>query len=239
MSAHDRFESLAGAVMLGEASADERAAFDAHAATCALCGGDVENGALVASHVSRANASETWRPSQPIVERLHARRSVRARFTLGALGWAVALSIVLNVAFVSGIGSRVGAAFLSVAAPTSNIASTPITLESARHTLAAVAQAPAWHRKALVAMRTAVVHHYAKAHVVPLRTSAVAPRDPTIDDIPDVLAGVDLYGDGNARRAVAHVAIPRCAAHASDVDDESAVHPCRDAAGRIEREPKP
>jgi hypothetical protein len=59
-----------------------------------------------------------------------------------------------------------------------------------------------------------------------------AAHEPTLDDVPDLLAGIDLYGDGATRRTVAAAPIPRCIAR--DGAGPS-VRPCRDAAGRLER----
>ena len=57
MKAHDRFESLAGAVALGEATESERVEFVAHAQTCALCRDDAfapETSPLAAVAAARA-----------------------------------------------------------------------------------------------------------------------------------------------------------------------------------------
>jgi hypothetical protein len=61
--AHDRFDALAGAVMLGEATEAERASFAAHAGDCVLCCDVADGAAGVLDAVERARAAETWRPS--------------------------------------------------------------------------------------------------------------------------------------------------------------------------------
>ncbi len=234
MNAHDRFESLAGAVMLGEATPHERASFDAHAASCDRCRADVSDGALVTARIALASESERWRPAQPIVERLRSRRSARARVTLGALGWAVALSLVINVAFVSGIGARVGGAFLSVAVPESDVASMPITLESAHRDRVALA-VPAlntWRARIARGVRRP---HPRRPNVPPIavRDPRSAPaHEPTLAEIPDLLAGIDLYGDGSTHRALAAAPLPRGSAHD---EDRTSLRPCRGADGRLER----
>ncbi len=233
MKAHDRFEALAGAVMLGEATPEERATFDAHAAICDRCRTDARDGAYVTSQLQQASRSERWLPSQPISERLRARRSARSRVTLGALGWSVALSLVLNVAFVSGVGARLGSAFLSTAAPDSDVASTRITLEAARPKHVAFAPAPPSANGRHLLRRAAMRRpHRGTAPVVSSHDARAGAHDSVPVDVPDLLAGIDLYGDGAAHRTVAAVPIPRCIAHD---DERAAVRPCRDGAGRLER----
>ncbi len=234
MSAHDRFEILAGAVMLGEATPSERAAFDAHAQTCDRCCADAGDGAYVAAQILRASESERWRPSQPIVDRLRARRSTRARVTLGALGWSVALSLVLNLVFVSGIGAHIGSAFLVTRPSDSDVASTRLSLENPLPGRVPFQPGmPRGVRKPL-ARRLPLRHpHRATASTLaPHGARPIAAHEPTLDDIPDVLAGIDLYGDAATHRTVAAAPIPRCIAR--DGAGPS-VRPCRDAAGRLER----
>ncbi len=107
MKGHDRFESLAGALALGEATDDERAAFAAHAANCALCRQDLDLAASSSplASLGAARDAETWRPTvdRALVARIRDQSAKRWRFTVGALGWGAALSIAINVAFVSGL----------------------------------------------------------------------------------------------------------------------------------------
>ncbi len=234
MSAHDRFEVLAGAVMLGEATPSERAAFDAHAQTCDRCRADANDGAYLGAQILQARQSERWLPSQPIVERLRTRRSTRARATLGALGWSVALSLVLNLVFVSGIGAHIGSAFLSTRVSDSDVASTRLTLEAPLP--ARVASAPEALRGARKprARRLSLRHPHrlTAATLASHDAHPIAAQEPTLDDIPDVLAGIDLYGDAATHRTVAAAPIPRCTAREGA---GPSVRPCRDAAGRLER----
>lgn len=239
MNAHDRFEILAGAVALGEATSEERAAFDAHAATCGACRDDAGDAAYVTAKIEQAQRSETWRPSQPIVDRIRARRNRYSRFTLGALGWGVGLSLVLNVAIAGGIGTRMIGAFSPQ--PATEVASSAISLDAPH---AALAPAPA-ERKPVVAYvpvrAKKVAHKAVRKHPAPLEPAARAREKlPTLDDIPDVLAGLDLYGTGSTHH-VAVQSLPHCtlppdsgaAAAADTVADD--VRPCRDASGRVER----
>jgi anti-sigma factor RsiW len=234
MSAHDRYEMLAGAVMLGEATPEERAAFDAHARTCAACASDVAGGTFVRERIAQAHRSETWRPSQPIVERLRARRSVRTRFTLGALGWAVGISLALNVALAGGLGVRLTHAF-DWSGSDANVVATTITADAPHvATVTHLAASEVWiKRPARVAHAHRKPQHHGKPvaaapHAVP---SPVESALPTLDDVPDVLAGLDLYGRGAVKhRAVAVETVPRCRPHRDDVPD---VRPCRDTAGHI------
>jgi hypothetical protein len=108
---HDRFESLAGAMALGEATIEERAAFAAHAAGCALCRQDVIEDAAGTSPLAAvgiARDDETWRPAvdRAVVARIREGSAKRSRLTVGALGWGAALSIAVNVAFITGINGQ-------------------------------------------------------------------------------------------------------------------------------------
>lgn len=134
MNAHDRFEALAGAVVLGEASEAESAAFSAHAEGCAACRADVAGGAVVTAIVARERAAERWRPSieSAVLERIAKSRQKKHRRTVGAFGWAIAFSIVVNVAFASGITSGLAPNFHGVGEASSSIVTSRIGLEAAR-----------------------------------------------------------------------------------------------------------
>jgi hypothetical protein len=75
-------------------------------------------------------------------------------------------------------------------------------------------------------------HRATASTLAPHGARPIAAHEPTLDDIPDVLAGIDLYGDAATHRTVAAAPIPRCIAR--DGAGPS-VRPCRDAAGRLER----
>jgi len=105
--AHAAYEALAGAILLGEASAADREAYAAHAATCAQCERDIEaTGTLVSSAFAAAHHSETWRPfvRDEIDARIARRRSLSMRRITTLLSAAVAGTLALNVALAIGIG---------------------------------------------------------------------------------------------------------------------------------------
>ncbi len=134
MPAHDCFDALAGAVMLGEANAAERAAFDAHRRQCACCGAEAAFAAATTAALERVRDAETWRPSvvSAVLERIAKTRVRRERRTVGAFGWAIALSIVVNVAFANGITGAALSSFPTRAAESSTVATTALHLERAR-----------------------------------------------------------------------------------------------------------
>lgn len=107
---HDRFEALAGAVALGEATALERECFAAHARECVSCADDSAGSARVRDVIASARDAESWRPSlrDAVFARIHERRSGGSRRAIGALGWAFAASVVLNAAVVSGVAGGLG-----------------------------------------------------------------------------------------------------------------------------------
>jgi hypothetical protein len=165
---------------------------------------------------------------------MRARRNVRTRLTLGVLGWAVGLSLVLNVALAGGLGVRLTHAF-AWSDPNANVVATTIT-EDAPH-VAAVARLPKVEAWTKMPVRSAHPHRKPRHLDRPVAASlhakpaAAQPALLTLDDVPDVLAGLDLYGHGAAKhRAVAVETLPRCVPHREDVPD---VRPCRDAAGHV------
>jgi putative zinc finger protein len=109
MRGHDRYEALAGALLLDEATAGERAEFAAHAEGCARCRADaVSLGVPLREFVEAASEHETWRPSLAgdVRARIAESRQKRVRFAVGTLGYAVAASLVINIAFVTGFAGR-------------------------------------------------------------------------------------------------------------------------------------
>jgi hypothetical protein len=232
---HDAFEALAGAVMLGEATEAEREHFDAHAATCDECRADVACAPVFARAVTQARRTETWRPSiaNLVLDRIRGTRKSRFRFTVGALGWAVAISIVFNLALASGLSMRFGSTPADDAS--SNVTAMTLDLES---------PAPR-------AMHPAAIEHR-PAHVAIARRHTLSPQSATIaertnaakaeaaaeaaasnaasDDVDRVLAGIDLDGSESTK----HVAVePRdvcspapAAPAASDAIAADASPPC-------------
>lgn len=109
---HARYEALAGALLLGEATDSERAEYAAHAAQCAACPGLLECDTTVTAHLARARDAETWRPAlaEGLLARIRERHARRWRFAVGAVSYGAAFVVVLNVAVVSGFTDRVGRA---------------------------------------------------------------------------------------------------------------------------------
>jgi hypothetical protein len=227
---HDAFEALAGAVMLGEATEAERARFDAHAATCDECRADVACAPVLVRAVTQARRTETWRPSiaNLILDRIRGTRKSRFRFTVGALGWAVAISIVFNFALASGLSMRFGSTPADDAS--SNVAAMTLDLESpAPH---AVQPTAIEHHRA----RVVIARHHAHSQqstTIAERVSAAkaeaaaeaAAANAASDDVNHVLAGIDLDGSDSTK----HVAVepheacspapaPAAASDASTVD---------------------
>jgi hypothetical protein len=191
---HDRYEALAGAILLGEASPAERAEFALHAEGCAVCREDATAFATpIRELVENAASSETWRPSMTgeIVSSIQERHSKRTRFAITTIGYAIAASIALNVAFVSGFGGRALDAMRVT--PNDNFSvSQRIRLEHRPKpvTIVAAASAPAGPRRSKVAAL--------RAHA-----GKVTPDVTAADEVesPDVFAG--LTADGNGARSVA------------------------------------
>lgn len=106
--AHERFEALAVAHALGEASAAERAEFAAHARGCRTCADDAAGALAMANLIAGARDEERWQPQLDgaLETRLAGRRVQRSQQTFAVLGYAVAASFVLNIAFVGGFAGR-------------------------------------------------------------------------------------------------------------------------------------
>jgi hypothetical protein len=150
--AHDRFEALAGALALGEATDAERMQFAEHARTCARCAEDAAAFPATLALVGEARESERWQPSlgRELAERLRSRRETRSRRTFASLGFGIVASLALNVLFVSGVAGRAVDA-LRVAPDPAPLAGTRLTLEE-RRTPRARAAAPAAAPRRLAAL---------------------------------------------------------------------------------------
>ncbi len=229
---HDAFEVLAGAVMLGEATEAERARFEAHAATCETCRADVACAPVLARAVTRARAQETWRPSigNLVLDRVRGSRKSRFRLTVGTLGWAVAISIVFNLALASGLSMRFGSTPADEGS--SNVTAMTLDLESPtpratersvveRHVRVAVAPHRAHlHRSISIAERAKAANAAAAAAAV----------DTASDDVRHVLAGIDLDGSASAKNVAVEprdICSPAPSAPAaSDASTVDALPPC-------------
>ncbi len=208
---HDRFEALAGAVMLGEASEAERAAFALHASDCAECRSDAAAAPGLVRAIEAAREAETWRPrvDRAVLGRIRGSRSSRFRVTLGAFGGAIALSILLNAALASGLSGRLLGAFPPSSEAPSDGTAMKFRLESPAPRGAVAARPVARHIVAVLPHRRARLSGAAR---VPL---GVAPRVPEragrMEDVPDLLAGIDIDGrPGDGAKHVAVEARPAC-----------------------------
>jgi hypothetical protein len=200
---HGRFEALAGAILLDEATAADRAEFALHAESCAVCREDAAAFTTpLRGSVEAVAQSETWRPSMTdeILERIHERHTKRTRFTITTIGYAVVASIVLNVAFVSGFGGRAIDA-LRITPRIAYSATQPIRIEH-RPKVALVVNGVS----ALVGPRRAALAAVARKNIRPASQAAAS------DDIgpPDVFDG--LRADESGARNVAAGYPPVCAA---------------------------
>ena len=102
----DRFESLAGAIALGEATDEERSEYRRHIATCGEClqslGGEREI-ERVAATVASAREDEVWAPEiRDVVLARAKRRSHALRFGLSFLGVALCASFGIHALLASG-----------------------------------------------------------------------------------------------------------------------------------------
>jgi hypothetical protein len=202
LAGHDRYEVLAGAIALGEATAAERASFDAHAATCAPCRADAAAAGAMAGMFEDGRAAECWRPSlgAAVERRIRETRRSRLRLSVGALSWCVALSLAVDLAFAGGFAGRIAHAFEPRADATSAgvaAAPHPVAVLAARES-SPQRRAAAHHRRAADHARGAL-RVAARPH--PAAPAASVPAEPAV---PDVLAGLDLYGKTHdAARSVA------------------------------------
>ena len=206
-SAHDRFEALAGAVALGEATPAERAELQLHATGCTSCREDSALAANFATTVDAARSAEAWRPDigESVFARIRSSRANRFRVTVAALGWVVALSIVLDVTFTTGAGLRLYDALqpavredVAAAQRVSARQSAPASVRLASQPVLRTATARAPRFVATTRVRrpfrpAAAVQGLAAPTHLPAASS----------DIPDVLAGLELDGRRTSARSVA------------------------------------
>jgi len=203
MSPHDRFEVLAGAVILGEANDLERAQFAAHAASCSRCGPAGDDADDVRAAVARARDAETWRPAvgDSVARRVRESGNSRFRSTVGVLGAAVALSLALNAVFASGLSSRLLGSFAPPPETFGSGASTMrIGLESpaprpAANVPHAAVRVPSRLAQRGAGSRRAAASRFPAATLAAKRAPRPAANDAAAG-IPDVLAGLDLDGSG-------------------------------------------
>ncbi len=198
---HARFESLEGAILLGEASEAERDEFAAHARACPLCEDVPAPGALVDA-VATARDGESWRPSvdRPILARIRDERMKRSRFAVGALGWAAACSIAINVAFVTGFAGRLAGALDQDSAPPA-VAATPFGVRLPPETFVTIKRRLLHTSGVPVVARREFRPKRAATLAAALHTSARA-IVPGSAPAPDIFAGLALRGS-SVERSVA------------------------------------
>lgn len=107
LNLHDRIETIAGAIALGEASDEERREYRAHISSCAQClhalGGEHEI-ERVASVIADARESEVWEPDLRDAVGTRSRRRSRAiRWSTGIAGFALVASFGVHTLFAAGM----------------------------------------------------------------------------------------------------------------------------------------
>jgi len=188
---HRHFEALAAALALGEASEAERAEFAAHARSCAVCAADAAHGSALVGRLAAARDDERWQPhlDGDIGARLSVHRTQRSKQTFAVLGYAVAASLVVNVAFVGGFAGRALDALRVTPAPeAAAVNSLRIVLE---HRAPREPAALALHRATRLAPHAQVAFR-APAPVARREAAAPPPAAPADVPVPDVFAGIAL-----------------------------------------------
>jgi hypothetical protein len=224
MVAHDAFEALAGAIALGEATPVERATFAAHAETCAMCRTAIADVEMVREVLVASRDDERWLPSVDarVRSRIGDERHRRARATFGAFHWAIAFSLVLNVAFFSGFVGRLATKLHATGEPASSVVATVWVTEHKRtHPSVGAAIAIVATHVMVSSARTVDAHRARALSRRAPRVAAVTNRVATdaalasldvpaaaTDAIPDMLAGLDV--DAHAARRVASTNAARC-----------------------------
>jgi hypothetical protein len=205
LAGHDRYEALAGAIALGEATPAERAVFDAHAVSCARCRADAAAAGSLAGVLENERAAELWRPSigAAVERRIRETRRSRQRFSIVALGWCVALSLAVDVAFAGGFAGRFERAFEA------RDDSAGVAVSSPARPAPLVSGRQAGPLRGAVVARRRTAGHAHPAFRVAAQPQPRAPVSPPVTpayeaDVPDVLAGLDLSGTAHhSARSVA------------------------------------
>jgi len=206
---HAVFEALGGAVLLGEASAEERTRFEKHAAGCGDCA-EAARSQLPFERLRQERDAESWRPDvgDALLARMRERRTRTMRLTFGALAYAAGFSIVLNVVAATGFADRLYERIEAASRPNPAI---PAAFRTAHVQPVA---GPA---------RVVSVHRYIQR---PL-TAPLPPRQPQprshqtggrLGEVPDVLAGLVQPAEITAARDVAAEPVLHCDRELSDAE---------------------
>lgn len=190
LTVHDRIESIAGAIALGEASDEERREYREHIATCAPClralGGEHEI-QRVASTVAQARDSEVWEPElRDVVSNRLNRRSRKLQWGAGTLGVALAASLGVHALLAAGLH---GAAQSAASPVVINAGVTRIVLEQnavpAPTPVPVVAPQP----------KLIVTHNVVQIARAPVTVPAVAPPSVEKNDKPRQLVAITVHPD--------------------------------------------
>ena len=190
---HERFEALAAAHVLGEATLAERAEFAAHVRACERCARDAAEGAEMFSRLAAARDDERWQPhlDGELEARLAAKRTRASKQTFTVLGYAVAASLVLNIAFAGGFAGKALDA-LRVTPPSEPFAgATRIVLERRAPAAGRRGRGTARARGAYRHPRRPSFRTAARARHPASRVAAAIAVEPE----PDIFAGIALDRD--------------------------------------------
>lgn len=181
---HDRFEIIAGAIALGEATDEQRRAYREHLTSCKRClddlGGELEI-SRTAQHVAAARDAETWQPElrDAVVGRIY-KRSRSWQYGFGVLSVGLAVSIGVHALLVASVPT------LKVATPVADArfsATTPVELETRDRTSSAPAKSPAAKSSGAVAYvpqrQMVVMHNVISMQRAPVLSAAAQPRTAT------------------------------------------------------------
>jgi hypothetical protein len=198
--AHDRYEALAGAMVLGEATFAEREAFEAHAAQCAQCAEDLSSFVPLRDAVAAASTGEVWRPSvsDQVYRSVQATKVLQRRRIVSTFAYAIAASVALNIAFISGFAGRALDTLRSLPEYTYSPVGT-ITLEHRVPKIASIATAQSEPRA-----------RHSKPRAL-ARPDRLAPNLSASDGVPDVFSGIAVLENGSGERSVAAASGARCA----------------------------
>ena len=208
---HERYDALAGAIALGEATADERRGFAEHARGCTICAGDGAGFDAIRAALANAREDETWRPARrdAIFEQIRVRAARRSHLTFRTFAWAIGGSLAIEFAVASGFVAHLGATFAAtttassvvVRADPARVATRARVVAAAKTASRAAVRATA-HRPPALARASSLATHARSYPQASARASVVpAPDDAALPSIDDVLAGHDIGASGRGLAA--------------------------------------